>query len=157
MMCFLIKRIYSVCQDKFYHFFTAIQIMIYVKVGECENRCSANALSASLSRALLLGEANFQVALQAAPDFRRDRLRIAAELDLGKTGIPLGDRQRRHRNPLKLRKPALTPAVIRLSVSRLPAFAEATAGKPLVRRSLGAGGFRPPPSPITASSRTSTT
>ena len=52
--------------------------------------------------------------------FRRDLLRIAAELDLGKAGMPLGDGQRRYRNPLKLRKPALTPAVIRLSVSAFP-------------------------------------
>ena len=77
----------------------------------------ANALSAGLSRAILLCEANFQVALQAAADFRRDLLRIAAEFDLGEAGMPLGDGQRRYRNPPKLRKPARSFPVIGLPVA----------------------------------------
>jgi hypothetical protein len=88
--------------------------------GGCK-RCKplryANALSADLSRALLPGKTDLQIALQAATGFRRGLLRIAAEIDLGEAGIPLGDGQRRYRNPLKLRKSALTPAVIKLSVS----------------------------------------
>jgi hypothetical protein len=86
-------------------------------VGGCENRCHAGALSTGLSRALLLDEAIFQVALQAAPNFRRYLLRSAAKFDLGEAGMPLGDGRRRQRNLFKLRKAALAPAVMGLSVS----------------------------------------